>query len=304
LPNVYAGILGVDNVLQFTLVGATGKHITVNRHQHPSLFWALRGGGGGSWGVVTSVTYRTRPVMPMIGAFIYAQLNTTEIFKKLLREVLRVSPTLTDAGWGGYGISGPFENQPSLAFFVALPNATAAHANKTITPLLEYAQSLASEGSNVITYVQPFNSFVTWYDFIFNTSASQVGGSQEVTSRLLSRSVLEEQVDEVTETFAGLPGVTWKLVLALSSIEHCRLITSCSMIAGGAVSRVHPDDAGLHPGWRTAVLEVVAGISWPEGTPAAQIERLRTYLKGQTALLAKLSSFTYFNEVSPMKLKR
>jgi hypothetical protein len=76
------------------------------------------------------------------------------------------------------------------------------------------------------------------------------------------------------------------------------------MIAGGAVSRVHPDDAGLHPGWRSAVMEVVAGIDWSEGTSATQIESLRTYLKSQTDLLAQLSSFTYFNEVSLMKSRR
>jgi FAD/FMN-containing dehydrogenase len=50
---------GVDNVLQFTIVLANGSLVTANSYQHPDLFWALRGGGGGTYGVVTSASYKT-----------------------------------------------------------------------------------------------------------------------------------------------------------------------------------------------------------------------------------------------------
>jgi hypothetical protein len=147
--------------------------------------------------------------------FLHAQFNTTEAYKKLLREILRVSPALTDAGWGGYGITGLAGNNNSIALFMGLPNATTADANKTVAPLSDYAASLSPGGTEVDFVLQPFNSFGAWYDFTFNNSFSEVGRSQEITSRLLSRSVLEEQVEKVTETFANLPGVTWKFVDAL-----------------------------------------------------------------------------------------
>ena len=45
--------LAVDNLLQFKLVTAAGDFVTANACQNPDLFKALRGGGGGSWGVVS-----------------------------------------------------------------------------------------------------------------------------------------------------------------------------------------------------------------------------------------------------------
>src|ERR1700733_10716016 len=55
---------GVDNVIQFTVVTADGRYLTVNAHKNTDLFWALRGGGGGTYAVVVSATYRTHPKFP------------------------------------------------------------------------------------------------------------------------------------------------------------------------------------------------------------------------------------------------
>lgn len=48
--------MAVDSVLQFTVVTADGKFVTADAITNPDLFWALRGGGGSTWGVVISVT--------------------------------------------------------------------------------------------------------------------------------------------------------------------------------------------------------------------------------------------------------
>jgi FAD/FMN-containing dehydrogenase len=51
--------LTCDSVTAMQVVTADGKVRTVDRHHAPDLFWALRGGGGGHLGVVTSFTLRT-----------------------------------------------------------------------------------------------------------------------------------------------------------------------------------------------------------------------------------------------------
>jgi FAD/FMN-containing dehydrogenase len=48
-----------SNLLEAQLVTADGRLRTVNPCSDPDLFWALKGGGGGNWGVVTRVTLRT-----------------------------------------------------------------------------------------------------------------------------------------------------------------------------------------------------------------------------------------------------
>lgn len=53
--------LSADNLLSAQLVTADGQARTVSGEEHPELFWALRGGGGG-FGVVTSLTFALHPM--------------------------------------------------------------------------------------------------------------------------------------------------------------------------------------------------------------------------------------------------
>ena len=48
-----------SNLLEAEIVTADGRLRTVNACSDPELHWALKGGGGGNWGVVTRVTLKT-----------------------------------------------------------------------------------------------------------------------------------------------------------------------------------------------------------------------------------------------------
>ena len=56
---------GVDNVIEITVVTSCGEYLTTNNYRNSDLFWALRGGGGGTYSVVTYVTYRTYESLPV-----------------------------------------------------------------------------------------------------------------------------------------------------------------------------------------------------------------------------------------------
>eukprot|EP00218_Dolichomastix_sp_CCMP3274_P009728 CAMPEP_0170140118 /NCGR_PEP_ID=MMETSP0033_2-20121228/6147_1 /TAXON_ID=195969 /ORGANISM="Dolichomastix tenuilepis, Strain CCMP3274" /LENGTH=656 /DNA_ID=CAMNT_0010376309 /DNA_START=102 /DNA_END=2072 /DNA_ORIENTATION=- len=57
--------LGIDNVVQIEVVLASGDLVVADACTEPDLFWALRGGGGGTFGVVTAAYYRLHEIEPV-----------------------------------------------------------------------------------------------------------------------------------------------------------------------------------------------------------------------------------------------
>ncbi len=57
--------LACDNVASFDVVTADGRFVRASDDDNPDLFWGLRGGGG-NFGVVTSIEYRLHPMNPVI----------------------------------------------------------------------------------------------------------------------------------------------------------------------------------------------------------------------------------------------
>lgn len=95
--------LGIDNVVQYEVVLASGEAVTVNACSNIDLFWALRGGGGGAFGVVTKVTYKLHPKKSLIHLTLSLHNHNQETLDQFVDAwVDIVDPPNLDSFWGGY----------------------------------------------------------------------------------------------------------------------------------------------------------------------------------------------------------
>ena len=76
--------------------------MTVNSCEEEDLFWALRGGGGGTFGVVLNVVLRTFPSSSVIGTGLSFSPSNDTKYEKLIRDFVHFLPTLADGNWSGY----------------------------------------------------------------------------------------------------------------------------------------------------------------------------------------------------------
>ncbi|MEO6656158.1 MAG: FAD-binding oxidoreductase [Pyrinomonadaceae bacterium] len=94
--------LAAAALVQAEIVTADGSVKIVNAVKHPDLFWALKGGGGGSFGVVTKVTLRTRELPEKFGA-VFGKIKATDgkSFRELIKQLLnQYQKNLFNPHWG------------------------------------------------------------------------------------------------------------------------------------------------------------------------------------------------------------
>src|SRR5437016_7914374 len=94
--------IAAANMLEAELVTADGKLLVANACQNQDLFWALRGGGGGTFGIVTRVTVRSHPIPERVGAVLGRITATSDAaFRDLVVRLLRFyETTLNNEHWG------------------------------------------------------------------------------------------------------------------------------------------------------------------------------------------------------------
>src|SRR5918993_5547330 len=84
--------LTVDNLLSVDLVTADAERIQVDAETTPDLFWGLRGGGG-NFGIATSLEYRLHPVGPLVlGGPIFWRLDEGTKVLRFLRDFAPQAP--------------------------------------------------------------------------------------------------------------------------------------------------------------------------------------------------------------------
>jgi FAD/FMN-containing dehydrogenase len=130
--------LTVDNLLAADVVTADGQFRTAGATEDKDLFWALRGGGG-NFGVVTSLRYRLHPVTTVLGGLVIHPLDQA---RDLLRFYRDFCAKLPDEAEAYAGLLTSPEGQPVAALILGY-NGPLGEGEKALAPARRFGRPVA-----------------------------------------------------------------------------------------------------------------------------------------------------------------
>jgi FAD/FMN-containing dehydrogenase len=83
--------LSIDNILGAQVVLADGSVVNADENENPDLYWAIRGGGG-NFGVVTSITSRLHPIANVVAGPMFWDLDQADGLMRWYREFILNAP--------------------------------------------------------------------------------------------------------------------------------------------------------------------------------------------------------------------
>ncbi|RMJ21281.1 Berberine and berberine like protein [Aspergillus sp. HF37] len=263
--------LASDSVYQVSVVTVSGHRLVANNVQNQDLFWAIRGGGGGQYGVVTEFVLKTHPVPQNVvtGSLVFRPSQNSAAGERAswdaLAEAASLIPDVMDSGLTGIvmaatkksavSMMGLNETIPGVAATVGLTgfNMTSEHMDAT----LDWLESRLDGGgggnkSHLAITRQPPSTQSYWSYNKPNPLSSQAAGSGGLfTSRLLGR-------NEFTNIAKD------SLVTYLQQILVSQDPTAGSMLLfglhGGPGPSSTPENmrGSVLPAWRSAYAHVMA----------------------------------------------
>ncbi|PNY20703.1 6-hydroxy-D-nicotine oxidase [Tolypocladium capitatum] len=276
--------LGADQVLEWEVVTVSGQHVVATPWNHSDLYWALSGGGPGTYGVVLSLTVRAHLDGTVGGAslaFPTAGIDRDDFwtFFKTWQDML---PSLTAAG-GTAGFAVTKE-----AFFIApitVPDWSEEQMSEFVTPLTRHLDQLGVQYNLEITSKPTFLEHYRKYGGPLPTGPYTIhhlfGG------RMIPRATVQangttlvsviRSIIENTDAFVGFVALDVKQT------------TSRKAVASNAVL----------PAWRDALLTVLVQSTWNFSAPRSDGQRRADEITHVVVPeLTKLSpgSGTYMNE--------
>jgi FAD/FMN-containing dehydrogenase len=136
--------LAASSLLEAEIVTADGQVRVVNAARSPDLFWALKGGGGGTFGVVTRMTLATHPLPETFGVVsgsIHAKSD--EAYRALItRFVSLYAERLCNPHWGEQVGAGP---DNTFQINMNFQGISAVEAKAAFQPLIDFANAATGQ---------------------------------------------------------------------------------------------------------------------------------------------------------------
>jgi hypothetical protein len=309
--------LAASHVLQMRVITARGEVLVANHAQNQDLFWALRGGGPGLYGVVTEYVIRHHPVPRnvVMGNLLIAPKDdgtnrSAEASWDAAVAHLSALPDLMDAGLAGAAMVAVGEtamsfgslNHSTTGVVVTQVfwsfNSTPAAMEALVNPVLaNITRAAGGSGSISVTFAASNSgNYSSFYSVISGSEAA--GGESLVSSRLLGRAELVDTPPQKRKEYL-------KMAMHAQNTTAGTYAT-IGLQGGPGVRNTREEDWGaILPAWRSAYLHFISNgaivDSKAAGSPKLALQRAARWTEAKEEMWREWSpnSGAYMNEANP-----
>jgi hypothetical protein len=230
--------MAVDHVLEWEVVDGTGRLLQATPQKNQDLYWALSGGGGGTYGVVVSVVVKLHRDTAMTGVQLEFDLDPKhpEAFYGAVSKYHELVPSITAAK--GMGIASVSNSTFSLTP-LTLPNTSSGDAKRLMAPLL---RELDEKHVHYSLNITEHRNWLEYWRALIKPNPTQLVQNAQYGGWMVPRSVLgsnnkglQKAIRDITDAGCVFVG----LALDVSRSEQ------------GAVSN------SVLPAWRDAAMNVI-----------------------------------------------
>ncbi|SMQ52371.1 unnamed protein product [Zymoseptoria tritici ST99CH_1A5] len=243
--------LAADQILQWEVIDGTGRYLIATRdNDQQDLYWALSGGGGGTYGAVLSMTVKAHPEMHTTGAKLKFSRQGTSA-GRYWQAVEGYHQTLPDIVDAGIVSIAQFDKDSFAINPITAPGVTESRVRELLSPLVSKLEALG------IGYELDVRQFPTYFDHV-QAMFSPIGtASFQYGSRLIPRASIAENNSALTQAF-------------VKAAED-----GCSFFSV-ALNASRPGEEAFNsvsPVWRSTLLHAVIQVAWDPLAPWTAMER-------------------------------
>jgi hypothetical protein len=265
--------LGVDQVMEYKVVTADGALKVANAVSNPDLFWALRGGGGGTFGVVVEATIKAH-VSPKMSVAV-AWINTTDpndskSMYPALAWLHTQFPAMGDNGMTVYYFASP--TAMSVVGINGGVNGTRTWLRENFKPTVSKLPTFRGFSNDSFVYLSlKFDNYKGFFDYVINNErpASKKGSAGH--ARGLQRALWPRHgpgMDMLTQPRGSSNIDSWLLdrdSLTSPGLENALELSMPRMklgefrgqVIGGGKAFQSNNDTALLPAWRKAYAHLI-----------------------------------------------
>lgn len=286
--------LMVDNAVEFEVVTADGQVRVINECNDAELFWAMRGGGGGTYAVLTKFRVQLHPSVPIHTYNFVANFtgnNTTQ--SQTLREILTAHAN-NQIEWSAQLVTGQVDYYPEkVSFGAVLPYGDDGSKLKSATAAFF---QFVNNRTDTIVVENRYASYATYTDYLSLSNADAKATEPAGIFSLLASRLMPRDLFTTPETVDSL------VEAVLYGIEKARTLlplTATQVVFETPVS--NPDSkqtTSALPAWRSALWHVIHVGEWVEPLAPTTLESATAGFLQMLDPLKELSpgGGAYFNE--------